>query len=178
MNFLLYKTGMNTLDKPRHGKLFLSSLSRVKFIKSNKLINVSPINKQDYLGYGKSKMKSSHDLIFTRTLRKTIQDYITPALIKMMLDISHNDFTSNGRFRFQGEMKSLTLPGTRQQKVILFTTLQLEKDKKVQILIGIDTAKNWNNHGRNKSCDFNKKALNSQYYYKNIYQQGILLLND
>ena len=182
MNFILNESGMNVLDKPRHGKNFLTIVSKGKLQKyKNNLgpIKIARIGHRDYLGYNKRLLSIPCDLLFTLTVRKQLQPFIDKPIIRTLLDIANQDFRHGGRLRSQGAMNSLTIPGTRQQKVLLFTTLIQKNWKRgVQILIGVDDAQNWHNHGRSKSRtnNFQKRALSSRNYYSSLYLQSLATL--
>ena len=178
MNFILDKSAYLSIDKAVRGMRFLKMVVKGKWRKgTNDQIKIMPIERNNDLGYLQHYISQApFDLLFTRQSRKDLGYYMDKSIVRMIRNIAQGELQHNGRLRKQGAMQSLTIPGTRQQKVLLFTTLYLKYIKQaIQILVSVDDAKNWNSHGRNRSIDYNKMALARQRYYRPIYQVGCSL---
>lgn len=180
-NFLLLKNGMYVFDKMSLSQDFLNYLASGKFCQKRRAVyddrlKIMAVSENDYLGYTPSRTKFANDLLFTRTFLKQLPDFLTPSLIHVLCDISANEFTHAKRFREVGNMKSVLVPGSHQQKVLQFCPASLpNSDRQAYILTDIGDADNWNSHRQSLSHknDFRKKASNQQQYYKATYAESI-----
>ena len=202
MNFLLFKNGVGELKNYRQGiNLFKyldkKKLSRKKIVtrgwatgalatvnkkKLSRKKIVTPIsiinfNNDNYLGYARKNSTTINDILFAKTFLKQLKHFLDKPTIRLFLNLSEGDLSKGKRHRVQGRMQSVLMPGTNQQKVLLFCRLNNKnyKNESAYIFIEIGDAKNWNYHGKSRSDKnmFDQKARNRQNYYSKIYDQGL-----
>jgi hypothetical protein len=181
MNFILLKNGMKIFDKFTKGVDLLTCLAEGKWKKQAAKwtaldLKVAALTEKDYLGYAKKSTRLIHDLLFTRTFLKEIRDLISPALIRVLCAIAAHEFNIGKRFREQGEMKSLLVPNTHQQKVLEFCPIQVaESGQSGYILLDINDSIHWNYHGKIWALkeEFARTVYAWQRDYEPIYQKGL-----
>lgn len=180
MNFLFLKNAINACKKYSAGKKLLNCLAKGK-LKKKKIdtpISIKEFSENNYLGYSKREgILINNNLLLTKTFLKQIKNFINTSTIRLFINLAEGDLNSAKRHRIQGKMQSVLIPGTNQQKVLLFCDLLTKKYTKepAYIFIGIGDAMNWNYHGKSKAHKnkFDEKARNRQNYYYPIYSQGL-----
>lgn len=181
MNFLALQKALKSLESPRKLCQFLKYLTsncrKNKHYDSD--LRIIAINARDLLGDARRKRGLSCDILFTRTAIKHMKQFISKPFSKLILSLAHDDLSAGKRLRRQGQMHSVLVPNTRQQKVLTFCPLTSDRDRKAYIITNIDEAYNWNSHGRNRSRRnaFSKKANDRCRYYRPLYQQALQLID-
>jgi hypothetical protein len=180
-NFILCKNGMQIFDKFSQGIAFLKYLAQCRFSKKvpscdEAMLKIVAINDNDYAGYSRRSAFVINDLLFTRTFLKQMYEFLSPALVRLLVAISIDDFSAGKRLREQGNMKSVLMPNTNQRKVLTFCPVYLEEwSQRAYILASIGEADNWNSHKKSLSHknDFRQKAYYYQYYYESVYREAL-----
>lgn len=175
MNFLL--ASLRVLDKAAYGTNFFKYLTKAKFSKTAFTnLQVLPVTETDYLGYNPNDIHYS-TLLFTKTFLKAFEIH-SPAVNHVFISIARNEFTNGNKLRSVGNLKSVILPGSRNRKVILFTSVTKLGCYQTQILLGISDAYYWETHAESLSQKngFKKKADNARNYYKSFITNGFSLL--
>ncbi len=173
MSFFLYQNAIALLEKTSCAVDFINYIVSGKWSKKRfESLVVAGISDQDYLGYRMKPQSHPFDLLFTRTARKEIQPYLGSALVKSFLHMVHNEFSKGERLRKQGNMHSIIIPGTQEKNVLLFVPMMMEL-RRIQLIVGVDKADNWNKHGKamDKKNDYKNKAESRKNYYKPICEK-------